>query len=134
MSINWPALKQHAEAVRANAHAPYSNYQVGAALLSSDGRVFVGANVENASYGLCLCAERSAVAAAVSAGVRSFAAIAIATRGPKPASPCGMCRQVLSEFVPSFEVLCFVAGTDAELKTTVAELLPHSFDLSYLAK
>lgn len=129
--IDWTALSGAASEARARAYAPYSGYSVGAALLAEDGRVFVGVNVENASYGLALCAERSAVGAAVSAGARRFRAIVVATGGPRAGSPCGMCRQVLAEFAPSFPVRCISDGGD-HLETSVAELLPHAFDPSYL--
>ncbi|MCA9602467.1 MAG: cytidine deaminase, partial [Myxococcales bacterium] len=105
-SIDWDVLQARATEVRARAYAPYSEFTVGAALLSS-GVVFVGANVENASYGLCLCAERSAIAGAVAAGHREFQAMAIAAQGPRPVPPCGMCRQVLLEFAPDIPVRCF---------------------------
>ncbi len=126
LEIDWPALVAAAWRVRALAYAPYSKYLVGAALLAEDGRVFVGANVENASYGLCLCAERAAVGSAVAANARRFTAIAIVTGGAQPGSPCGMCRQVLCEFAPSFAVRC-VSESGAMLESTTAALLPHAF-------
>ena len=95
--IPWAALREAALAARAHAYAPYSQYLVGAALLDADGHVHRGANVENASYGLCLCAERSAFARAIADGVRSFRAILVMTDGDRPGTPCGMCRQVLAE-------------------------------------
>lgn len=128
--IDWTALEQAALAARGRAHAPYSSYRVGAALLGEDGRVFTGCNVENASYGLCLCAERTAVATAVDAGVKRFRAIVVATGGKRAAAPCGMCRQVLAEFPPSFPVRC-VSDAGDRLDTSVAELLPYPFGPSY---
>ena len=92
------ALIAKAVEVRRKAHAPYSKYLVGAALLAKDGRVFVGCNVENASYGLTCCAERNAVFAAVAAGAKKFVAVAVVTANG--GSPCGACRQVLREFGP----------------------------------
>jgi cytidine deaminase len=89
--------------VRANAHAPYSNFRVGAAVLTESGEIFTGCNVENASYGLTICAERVAVGAAVAAGHKKIAAVAVVTAGGH--SPCGACRQVLCEFGPAMEVL-----------------------------
>src|SRR6188474_2448869 len=85
-------------AARLEAHAPYSNFKVGAALLAKDGRVFTGCNVENLSYGLTMCAERVAIGAAVAAGVRDFQGVAVVADTGVPISPCGACRQVLSEF------------------------------------
>lgn len=108
------------------AYAPYSGFKVGAALLSRDGRVFTGCNVENASYGLTVCAERVALFKAVSEGAREFEAIAIAC-GKGPCAPCGACRQVLFEFAPDLTVIM----TDAEGKevrvTRLSELLPEGF-------
>ncbi|HEY8432574.1 MAG TPA: cytidine deaminase [Sandaracinaceae bacterium] len=129
--VDWQALEREALAARARAHAPYSKYRVGAALLGEDGRIYTGANVENASYGLSLCAERSAIARAIDAGVRRFRAIVVATGGARAAAPCGMCRQVLAEFPPSFPVRCVSDGGD-RMDTTVEELLPHAFGPSYL--
>ena len=91
-AIDWDALRAAADAARANAYAPYSGYSVGAALLAEDGRVFVGANVENASYPLCVCAEQHAIAHAVFAGAREFVGMAVATEGPVAGAPCGGCR------------------------------------------
>lgn len=132
--IDWGALEAAALEARHMAYAPYSHYLVGAALLGEDGVVYRGANIENASYGLSLCAERAAVAHAVNRGVRSFRALVVATEGDKPAAPCGMCRQVLLEFRPSFPVRCITADGDARIETTTATLLPHAFDESYLEK
>jgi len=115
-----------------HAHCPYSGFRVGAALLAGDGRVFTGVNVENASYGLTLCAERSAVCAAVSAGVRDFAAIAIAADGAGPVFPCGACRQVLAEFgPPSLRILtATIHPPQATGVFTLGDLLPHVFELN----
>ena len=115
-----------ATAVRDNAYAPASKFRVGAAVLAADGRIFAGCNVENASYGLTICAERAAVCAAVAAGVRSLAAVAVTTDLAEPASPCGACRQVLAEFGRSMVVL--LSGRGGALRTTtLAELLPSPF-------
>jgi cytidine deaminase len=118
-------LLEAARQVRESAHAPYSGFCVGAALLVEDGRVFVGCNVENASYGLGVCAERNAVAAAIAAGVRDFRAIAVVTDADPPASPCGACRQVLAEF-GDFEVL-IADLTGLRDRTWVLDLLPRAF-------
>lgn len=107
-----------------NAYVPYSKYHVGAALLTKSGRVFLGCNIENASYGLTNCAERTAVFKAVSEGESEFEAIAIASDGSAP-YPCGACRQVLNEFAPDLRVL--VTWADQVDKTTLPALLPHGF-------
>lgn len=129
-AIDWDALERAALAARARAYAPYSEYAVGAALLGEDGNIYTGVNVENASYGLSSCAERSAVATAIDAGVRRFVAIAVATGGARAAAPCGMCRQVLAEFTPSFPVRC-VSDAGDRVETSVDELLPYAFGPSY---
>ena len=126
MTIDWISLRAAAEAARDRAYAPYSRFQVGAALLCSDGRIVAGCNVENASYGLTVCAERNAVFTAVASGARSFVALAIATSSAHPVAPCGACRQVLLEFPPSFELRCY-GSAGAELHHTTAELLPSAF-------
>ena len=126
MTIDWNSLRAAAEAARAHAYAPYSRFQVGAALLCSDGRIMAGCNVENASYGLSVCAERNAVFTAVANGARSFVALAITTSSAYPVAPCGACRQVLVEFPPSFEVRCY-GSAGAEHHHTSAELLPSAF-------
>ena len=124
--LDWRALRAAAEAVSQRAYAPYSKFQVGAALLSSDGRVFTGCNVENASFGLTICAERNAVFAAVAAGAQRFVALALVSSAQNPVTPCGACRQVLCEFAPSFALRCY--GRDgSEFATTSAALLPDAF-------
>lgn len=111
-----------------HAHAPYSSYKVGAALLCTDGSVFTGCNVENASFGLTNCAERTAVFSAIAAGHRDFSAIAITASDAPVPFPCGACRQVLSEFCgPDFPV--YIAEADRVETITLGELLPHTFDL-----
>ncbi len=119
------------EAVQAsgNAYAPYSEYKVGAALLCSNGTVFKGCNVENASYGLSNCAERTAVFTAVAAGQTDFTALAIAASSAPAPFPCGACRQVLAEFCgPDFPV--YIRQADGYAATTLGELLPHGFKLA----
>lgn len=116
-------------AAREKAYAPYSNYQVGAALLAEDGRIFTGVNVENASYGLAICAERTAVFKMVAAGIQNFLAIAICTENA--GSPCGACRQVMVEFagdVPIYLVDAVGNGRD----TTLYTLLPDHFGPEHL--
>jgi cytidine deaminase len=115
-----------ARAARKNAYAPYSGFKVGAALLSSDGRVFLGSNVENASYGATSCAERSALAAAVSAGARRFRAIAIVADMAEPCPPCGICRQALHEFSPGLELI--MANLRGRVSiASLSDLLPQAF-------
>lgn len=126
MNIDWSDLKERARLAADAAYAPYSQFHVGAALLAEDGRIFSGCNVENASYGLTVCAERNAVFAAVAAGCKRFAALVVVTSSMQPVTPCGACRQVLHEFGPSFAVRCYGQGGD-ELVTSCEELLPRAF-------
>ena len=114
-----------------NAHAPYSKFKVGAALLCKDGAVFSGCNVENSSYGLTNCAERTAVFSAVVAGQKEFSAIAIVAEGKSLPYPCGACRQVLSEFcVEDFLVtVALVNALEDSVTIPFAELFPHRFEL-----
>ena len=117
-----------AEKATERAHAPYSNYRVGAALLCSDETVFTGCNIENASFGLTNCAERTAIFSAIAAGKTEFKAIAIAASGESAPFPCGACRQVLAEFCgPDFPI--HVSGANGGESITLGELLPHRFDL-----
>ena len=109
-----------------NAYAPYSKFQVGAALLAKDGRVFTGCNVENASYGATNCAERTAIFKAVSEGYREFDAIAIVASSGDFASPCGICRQVLAEFMPEGKVI-LDSNEKGMVTYSVRELLPLGF-------
>jgi cytidine deaminase len=110
---------------RRNAHAPYSGFAVGAALLCSDGTVFTGCNVENLSFGLTMCAERVAVGSAVAAGRREFQCIAIAADSDEVISPCGACRQVLAEFDPGLAILS--ANLEGKVQEfSLAELLPRA--------
>lgn len=115
-----------------NSYSPYSGYAVGAALLCEDGRVFLGCNIENASFGATNCAERTALFKAVSEGERRFSAIAIAADGSAP-YPCGICRQALNEFAPRLRVLVTWGEGNVD-KTTLPELLPHSFGPEDLGK
>ena len=113
--------------VQARAYVPYSGFRVGAALLAGDGRVFTGANVENAAYSPSICAERVALPQAVVAGVREFTAIAVVGDGPGPCTPCGVCRQVLFEFAPDLVVVAAGASGPAEHHVLSRDLLPHGF-------
>jgi cytidine deaminase len=125
------ALSQAAVAARENAHAPYSGFKVGAALEDADGRIHTGCNVENATYGLTVCAERVAVFKAFSEGVRSFRRIVIAADTPAPTPPCGSCRQILWEFCGDIEVILVnLEGRSESFR--LHEIFPRPFDASYL--
>jgi cytidine deaminase len=131
--MNPKALMAEAVKARRRAYAPYSKFPVGAALLARDGRVFHGCNVENASYGLAVCAERNAVFKAVSEGVHEFAAMAVTARDGRGAPPCGSCRQVMHEFGPHM----WVYWRDSRgriLRKRCDELLPSAFRLVDLRK
>lgn len=124
--ITPPQLMALAEEVQSLAYAPYSKYSVGAALLTPSGKVFVGCNVENASFGLTVCAERNAIFKAISEGEHEFEAIAIASPSRNGGAPCGACRQVLNEF--STELIIFVRGPEDEIIThKLTDVLPHAF-------
>ena len=113
-------------------YVPYSHFPVGAALLCADGTVFTGCNVENAAYGSCICAERTALVKAVSEGHRGFVRLAVAGRGEDYCWPCGACRQMLYEFAPELTVL--VARGDGDfVRVSLSELLPHGFGPSSLS-
>lgn len=119
------ALIKVARKVRQNAHAPYSHFQVGAALETKSGKVFCGCNVENISYGLTICAERNAIFNAIASGVHSFRRIVIVADSNEPVTPCGACRQVLSEFSDDMEIIC-VNLKGKEFRAKLSELLPRS--------
>jgi cytidine deaminase len=126
------ALLGAAREARERAYAPYSGFQVGAALLADDGRVLPGANVENASYGLSMCAERTAVFHAAAEGVRRLVAVAVVASNDEPTWPCGACRQVLFEFGPEMTVISQGLSGPRE-ERSLAELLPHAFGPADLA-
>ena len=126
------ALVAAAGEARERAYAPYSGFQVGAALLSDDGSRFTGANVENASYGLSMCAERTAVFHAVAQGVRRLRAVAVVASNDEPTWPCGACRQVLNEFGPGLVVISEGKGGRRE-ERSLRELLPEAFGPNDLA-
>jgi cytidine deaminase len=120
-------LTRAADAARAFAYAPYSKFRVGAAVLAPDGRIFTGCNVENASYGLTVCAERTAVFKAVSEGILSFDAVAISSDADDPVTPCGACRQVLAEFNPAMTVVCSSPSGKRDV-FSLSGLLPNGFN------
>ena len=124
---NWELINL-AEKAMENAYAPYSKFKVGAALLCSDGRVYTGCNIENASYGASNCAERTAVFKAISEGEREFIKIAIVSSGGDFTYPCGICRQVLSEFMPNGSIVLFSKEQGIK-EFTLNELLPYAFKL-----
>jgi len=129
--VKAEGLLEAAAQAALKAHAPYSNFKVGAALLCADGEIFTGCNVENASYGLTNCAERTAVFSAVAAGRKDFVAMAVVADGQSVPYPCGACRQVLNEFCRE-EFSVYVANADALEDYEVISLgalLPHSFKL-----
>ncbi|MGB3052618.1 MAG: cytidine deaminase [Polyangiales bacterium] len=126
----WATLKGAAVEARRNAYAPYSGFAVGAAVLTESGTVFTGCNVENASYGATICAERAALAAAVAAGERELRALVIASGAKSPTPPCGICRQCLTELAPSLAIRSY-AG-DAHADYDLASLFPEAFGRGHL--
>lgn len=129
MSLSPSQIRRLAAAARRasrSSYAPYSQFQVGAAVLTATGRIFAGCNVENASLGLTICAERAAVFTAVAAGQRRLVAVAVYTPTPQPTAPCGACRQVIHEFGPAATILC-VCDSPARIETLLNRLLPVAF-------
>jgi cytidine deaminase len=134
MSITDSDLFTAAEAVRARAYAPYSRFQVGAAILADNGKIYAGCNVENAAYPIGNCAEASAIAAMLAGGGKRITRIYVTGPGVAPVTPCGGCRQRIREFADP-DVVVISHGVDGQpLVQTVAELLPHSFGPEYLPK
>ena len=128
------SLIDTARAVRDNAYVPYSKFKVGAAIRSTSGAVYAGCNVENVAYPEGTCAEAGAIAAMVAGGDTRIAEIAVIADSPKPVSPCGGCRQKIAEFADG-DVVVILATTDGVLqRTTVADLLPGSFDAAYMSR
>lgn len=126
--IDWAELEAAALAAQKRAHAPYSRYLVGAAIRAASGRIFAGCNVENASYGLSICAERNAVGQMVAAGEREMEGIVVVTLGPVLGTPCGACRQVLAEFARDLPIRLMVTdGAVPARVTTLEALLPEAF-------
>jgi cytidine deaminase len=126
--MDWEPLIAAARAARANAYAPYSGFPVGAAVLMEDGSIHAAANVENCIPALSICAERNAISAAASAGLRRPQAVAVVADMSPPARPCGLCRQTLSEFADDLPILVVNAQGERE-ETTLGELLPQRFRL-----
>ena len=126
-SVDEAELLRLASQARERAYAPYSNFRVGAALLASDGEIFLGANVENAAYGSTICAERVAMPKAIVDGARDFVALAVVGDGDGPCTPCGACRQVLYEFAPDLLVLAGGADGSVARYRLGPELLPEGF-------
>jgi cytidine deaminase len=119
-------LKTAARAAATRAYAPYSKFAVGAAVLAGSGKIYSGCNVENASYGLCNCAERTAIFSAVAAGERELRCVVVYTPTQTATAPCGACRQVINEFGPAARVVSICAGKDV-LDVAIATLLPAAF-------
>jgi cytidine deaminase len=130
--MNNATLIEAARAVRLNAHANFSHFLVGAALEAADGRIFTGCNVENATYGLTVCAERVAVFKAISEGFRTFKRIAVVADTEAPTPPCGACRQILWEFGGDLEVI-LANLKEEKARYSLRELLPHPFDARLLS-
>ena len=126
--MDWEPLIAAAGAARANSYSPYSRFAVGAALLMEDGSIWAAANVENCIPALSTCAERNAIAAAASAGLRQPRAVAVITDTSPPSRPCGLCRQTLSEFADDLPILMVNTQGERE-ETTLDELLPQRFRL-----
>ena len=126
-AATWSALIDAARVARANAYAPYSRFAVGAALACGDGTIVAGCNVENASFGGTICAERNAVWHAVATARRSFIACVVLTEGPVAAAPCGMCRQVLAEFADDLPILLVAETGGARRLVTLSAILPEAF-------
>ncbi|MFY2561331.1 cytidine deaminase [Corallococcus terminator] len=130
--IPWERLFEEATRVRERAHVPYSRFPVGAAILYADGSVMAGCNVENATYGLTVCAERNAFAAGVAQGRSQPVAVAVVANTATPVPPCGMCRQVMAEFGPPQMQVRSRTPRGDEMRYSLGELLPHAFTKDFL--
>jgi cytidine deaminase len=119
-------LEKSARAAGGRAYAPYSHFPVGAAVIGGSGKIYAGCNVENASFGLCNCAERTAIFTAIAAGENSVKAVAVYTPTPLPTAPCGACRQVINEFGPDALVIS-VCDSKSRIDTVLTALLPAAF-------
>ena len=131
--INWAALQSAAQQAAAQAYAPYSKFPVGVAVLADSGKIYSGCNVENASYGGTVCAERNAIAAAVVAGERKFTALLVYTPQAMLTPPCGICRQVIAEFFNPDAPVASCNHLQQQQQWTLGELLPAAFTPTYLA-
>lgn len=125
-------LERAARSAVGGSYSPYSKFKVAAAVIGGSGKVYPGANVENASFGLCNCAERTAIFTAVAAGETSIKAVAVYTPTPLPTAPCGACRQVINEFGPECVVIC-ICDSKNRIETTLPALLPAAFGPGDLA-
>ncbi len=123
---NLRILEKNATQIASKAYAPYSKFRVGASILCKSGRIYSGCNVENASYGLCNCAERTAIFSAIAAGETGIDAVVVYTPTQAATSPCGACRQVINEFGPDALVISICDTTD-RIETRLSELLPRAF-------
>ncbi|MFZ9681903.1 MAG: cytidine deaminase [Cephaloticoccus sp.] len=134
-SLPLAPLRRAARQAAARAYAPYSRFKVGAAILTMDGKVYTGCNVENASYGLCNCAERTAIFSAVAAQKKNLKlrCVVIYTDTDAPTAPCGACRQVINEFGPAARVVSYCRGKDV-IDTTLDQLLPGAFGPANLGR
>lgn len=130
--VQLSKLEHAARAAAKQAYAPYSKFRVGAAILTDGGKIFSGCNVENASYGLCNCAERTAIFSAVAAGQRNLRCVVVYTPTKTATMPCGACRQVINEFGPDARVISICDGRE-RIETTLAALLPGAFGPADLA-
>lgn len=135
MEIPIDKLVENAKKVLSNSYAPYSGIHVAAAVLTSNGNIYLGVNVENASYGLTICAERVAIASAITNGEKEFTAIAIVSNTEEPLPPCGACRQVLAEFVNNeIIVISHSINTKKTKIWRLSELIPHTFKPNHIKK
>ena len=126
-------LETAARAAAKGSYSPYSKFQVGAAVLTGSGKIFAGTNIENASYGLCNCAERTAIFTAAAAGERTLDAVVVYTPTPAPTMPCGACRQVINEFGPDAVVIA-ICNSSERIESTLPQLLSHPFGPQNLVK
>ncbi len=130
--MDWEPLIEAATAVRERAHAPFSSFKVGSALLMSDGSVHVGCNVENRSFGATICAERNAMTTAVAEGATKLAAVVVVTDTDPPAPPCGLCREVLTEFGDEDVPVLAVSTQGPRRETRLGDLHPQRFDFTHV--